>query len=51
MEDVDIDIIMDFEELGLGVELIHIAQKNDYSVTDSCELGDEICSLEPCNLC
>jgi hypothetical protein len=43
------NIKMDFEGLGLGVELIHLAQKRDYSVADSCEPGDEICSIEPYN--
>jgi len=41
---------MDFEELGLGVELIHVAQKKSYSVAGSCKPGDEICSIEPYNL-
>jgi len=45
------NIKMYFEELGLGVELIHLAKKNYYLVTDSCDLGDEICSIESCNLC
>jgi len=44
------NIKMDFEELGLGVELIHVAQKKSYSVAGSCKPGDEICSIEPYNL-
>jgi len=44
------NIKMDFEELGLGVELIHLAQKRDYSVAGSCEPSDEICSIEPYNV-
>ena len=44
------NIKLDFEELGLGVELIHLAQKRDHSVAGSSEPGVEICSIEPCNL-